>query len=430
MAKKQDAEAVVVEVEEAVEETLEAPPELRPELLDELVKGAKTADDLFGPTGVITRMKGALMERILNAELAHHLGYEKAQPLPPGSLGRGNSRNGHSRKTVITDTGPVAIRVPRDREGTFVPQAIPKHRRRLEGFDDKVLALYARGMSTRDIQGHLRELYGTDVSPDLISRVTDGVVEELNAWQQRPLEATYPILYLDALFVHIREGGQVQKKAVYVALGVTLSGHREVLGLWIEGTEGARFWLSVLTELRNRGVEDVLFVCCDGLTGFPKAIETAFPKAIVQTCIVHLLRNSLAYVAFNDRRPLVNELRAVYSAENEKAASAQLDAFHKTWGAKYPTIARMWRARWSEVVPFLAYPKEVRKMLYTTNTIESLNSQLRKVLKGKGAFPNDESVLKLLFLALRNAQLHWKPMTQWNRAMAHFAVMFEERIPV
>ena len=411
------------------EEVSEGPSPFRSELLDELAKGCKTAEDLFGPDGVITRMKGALMERILEAEMAHHLGYERSEVVPPGSPPRGNSRNGYSRKTVQTETGAVPIQVPRDREGTFEPQAVPKHRRRLAGFDDKVLALYARGMSTRDIQGHLRELYGTDVSPDLISRVTDGVVEELKAWQQRPLESTYPIVYLDALFVHIRDGGTVQKKAVYVALGVTMEGQREVLGLWIEGTEGARFWLSVLTELKARGVQDILFVCCDGLTGFPRAIETAFPRAVVQTCVVHMMRNSLAYVNWGDRRLVVNDLRAIYCAENEAGARAQLEAFHEKWGAKYPTITRLWKSRWSEVTPFLAYPKEVRRILYTTNTIESLNSQLRKVLKPKGAFPSDEAVLKILFLAIRNAQMHWKPWLYWRTAMAHFAIMFEDRIP-
>jgi putative transposase len=399
--------------------------EVRPELIDELVQGCSTAEDLFGPEGVLTRMKGALMERILEAEMTQHLGYDKHAI---EGRGTGNNRNGHSRKTVHTESGPVAIRIPRDREGQFTPQLIPKHRRRLEGFDDKVLALYARGMSTRDIQAHLRELYGTEVSPELISRVTDGVLEELKQWQMRPLEACYPIVYLDALFVHVRDSGVVQKKAVYVALGVTLEGQRDVLGLWIEQTEGAKFWLSVLTDLKNRGVQDILFVCCDGLTGFPKAVETAFPKAVVQTCIVHMMRNSLSYVSHADKRLVVNDLRAIYAAENETAAWNQLDAFDERWGAKYPTITRMWKSRWAEVVPFLAYPREVRRILYTTNSIESLNFQLRKVLKPKGAFPTDEAVFKVLFLAIRNAQVHWKPWAYWKTAMAHFAVMFEDRL--
>ncbi len=372
------------------------------------------------------RLKGALMERMLDAEMTEHLGYEAYEG--KGRSG-GNSRNGYTTKTVETESGKVDIRVPRDRAGTFEPQVVPKHRRRLEGFDDKVLALYARGMSVRDIQMHLRELYGTDVSPDLISRVTDAVIDEAKMWQSRPLEALYPIIYLDALFVSIRDGATVQKKAVYVALGVTMDGKRNVLGVWFEQTEGAKFWLSVLTDLRNRGVEDVFFVCCDGLTGFPQAIEAAFPKAIVQTCIVHMIRASLRYVTITDRKPVVNALKPIYTADTEEAALAALKEFEARWGARYPTITRLWRARWSEVVPFLAFPKEVRKILYTTNIIESLNAQLRKVLKPKGHFPNDEAVLKILYLAIHNAQLRWKASPYWKKALAHFAIMFEDRFP-
>jgi transposase-like protein len=323
----------------------------------------------------------------------------------------------------------VQVRVPRDRNGTFEPQAVPKHRRRLEGFDEKVLALYARGMSTRDIQGHLRELYGTDVSPDLISRVTDAVLDEVRAWQARPLDALYPIVYLDALFVSVRDGGTVTKKAVHIALGMGLDGSREVLGFWLEPTEGARFWLSVLTELKNRGVEDIFFICCDGLTGLPQAIEAAFPKAVVQTCIVHMIRASLRYVAYGDRTPVVAAMRPIYGAETEDAARMALDAFEERWGGKYPAIAKQWRARWAEVTPFLAYPKEVRRILYTTNIIESLNAQLRKVLKPKGAFPTDDAVAKILFLALQQAKVHWKPPVFWKQAVAHFAIMFGDRFP-
>jgi putative transposase len=348
---------------------------IKPELLEELLKSCKSPDELFGPQGLMQRLKGALMERMLDAEMTEHLGYEAYE-----GKGRtaGNSRNGYTTKTVETESGKVDIRVPRDRAGTFEPQVVPKHRRRLEGFDDKVLALYARGMSVRDIQMHLRELYGTDVSPDLISRVTDAVIDEAKVWQSRPLESLYPIIYLDALFVSIRDGATVQKKAVYVALGVTMDGRRNVLGIWFEQTEGAKFWLSVLTDLRNRGVEDVFFVCCDGLSGFPQAIEAAFPKAIVQTCIVHMIRASLRYVTLTDRKPVVNALKPIYTADTEEAASAALAEFEARWAARYPTIARLWRSRWAEVVPFLAFPKEVRKILYTTNIIESLNSQLRK----------------------------------------------------
>jgi transposase-like protein len=366
------------------------------------------------------------MERMLEAEMSAHLGYE---PNAAEGRGTGNSRNGHSSKTVETESGPVEIRVPRDRKGSFEPQVVPKHRRRLEGFDDKVLALYARGMSTRDIQGHLRELYGTEVSIDLISRVTDAVLEEVKAWQVRPLEAVYPIVYLDALFVSVRDGGVVTKKAVHIALGMGLDGRREVLGFWIEATEGARFWLSILTELKNRGVEDIFFICCDGLTGLPQAIEAAFPRAIVQTCIVHMIRASLRHVAWGDRKAIVSALKPVYGAENEEAAKAALDVFEERWRPKYPTIAKQWRLRWSEIVPFLAYPREIRRILYTTNIIESLNAQLRKVLKPKGHFPTDDAVAKVLFLALQHAKLHWKPPIFWRQSLSHFSLMFGDRFP-
>jgi putative transposase len=398
-----------------------------PKLVEELLKSVSKPEDLLGPGGMLHRLKGALMERMLEAEMSAHLGYE---PNEVEGRGSGNSRNGHSAKTVQTETGPVEIRVPRDRKGSFEPRVVPKHRRRLDGFDDKVLALYARGMSTRDIQGHLRELYGTEVSTDLISRVTDAVIDEVKDWQARPLEAVYPIVYLDALFVGVRDGGAVVKKAVYVALGMGMDGTREVLGFWIESTESARFWLTVLTDLKNRGVQDILFVCCDGLTGLPQAIEAAFPKAVVQTCIVHMIRASLRHVAWGDRKAVVAALRPIYAAETEEAAERALAAFEERWRAKYPAIAKQWRARWSEVVPFLAYPAEIRRTLYTTNVIESLNAQLRKVLRPKGHFPSDEAVTKILFLALQHAKVHWKPPIFWRQAVAHFSVMFGDRCPV
>ena len=398
-----------------------------PKLVEELLKSVSKPEDLLGPGGMLHRLKGALMERMLEAEMSAHLGYE---PNEAEGRGSGNSRNGHSAKTIQTETGPVEIRIPRDRKGSFEPRVVPKHRRRLEGFDDKVLALYARGMSTRDIQGHLRELYGTEVSADLISRVTDAVIDEVKDWQVRPLEAVYPIVYLDALFVGVRDGGAVVKKAVYVALGMGMDGTREVLGFWIEATESARFWLTVLTDLKNRGVQDILFVCCDGLTGLPQAIEAAFPKAVVQTCIVHMIRASLRHVAWNDRKAVVAALKPIYAAETEEAAQRALTAFEERWRAKYPAIAKQWRARWTEVVPFLAYPAEIRRTLYTTNVIESLNAQLRKVLRPKGHFPSDEAVTKILFLALQHAKVHWKPPIFWRQAVAHFSLMFGERCPV
>lgn len=284
-------------------------------------------------------------------------------------------------------------------------------------------------MSVRDIQGHLRELYGTDVAPDLISRVTDAVLDEAKAWQSRPLDAVYPIVYIDALFIHVRDGGVVTKKAVYLALGMSTDGDREVLGFWIQQPEGARFWLQVLTEIKNRGVQDVLFVCCDGLTGLPQAIEAAFPKAVVQTCIVHMIRASLRYVSYSERKPIVAALRPIYAAENEAAARQALAAFNDQWGTKHPSIVKLWNARWAEVVPFLAYPAPIRKILYTTNIIESLNFQLRKVLRPKGHFPTEDAVTKVLFLALRNARLHWKPPISWKQAVAHFMIVFGERWP-
>jgi putative transposase len=328
---------------------------------------------------------------------------------------------------VKTETGTMTVRVPRDRDGSFTPRIVPKNVRRLEGFDQKLLSLYARGMTTREIQGHLEELYGTEVSPQLISEVTESVLEHAKAWQSRPLETVYPIVYLDALFVAIRDGGVVQKKAVYVALGMSLSGQREVLGLWFQQTEGAKFWLSVMTDLKNRGVQDIFFVCCDGLKGFPDAIATAFPLAIVQTCIVHMIRASLRYVSYVDRKALVRDLRPIYAATTEAEASTALDAFDERWSPKYPAVAKMWRARWNEVVPFLAFPAPIRRILYTTNAIESLNFQFRKALKPRGHLPSDDAALKLLFLALQNHKAKGRAPKEWGAALAHFQLLFADR---
>ena len=399
---------------------------LKPELVEELLKAVRSPQDLFGPEGLFHRLKAALMERMLEAELTEHLGFEKNAAEGRGS---GNARNGYTTKTVKTDTGPVEIRVPRDRLGTFEPKLVAKHQRRLPGFDEKVLALYARGMSVRDIQSHLQELYGTDVAPELISRVTDAVLDEMRAWQARPLESIYPIVYIDALFVSVRDGGAVTKKAIYVALGTTLEGERDVLGLWVEGSEGARFWLNVLTELKNRGVQDVLFVCCDGLSGLGPAIEAAFPRAIVQTCIVHMIRASLRYVTYRDRKKVVAALRDIYAAQTEDAAAAALHAFDVAWGKRYPGVTKLWKKRWTEVVPFLDYPPEIRRILYTTNAVESLNFQLRKVLRPKGHFPSEDSVLKVLYLAIQRAKMKWKMAPDWQAARAHFAIVFEDRLP-
>jgi putative transposase len=400
---------------------------LKPELVEELLRAIKSPNDLFGTEGLFHRLKAALMERMLDAELTEHLGFEKNAV---EGRGKGNSRNGYTTKTVQTETGPVDIRVPRDRAGTFEPQLVAKHQRRLEGFDEKVLALYARGMSVRDIQRHLYELYGTEVAPDLISRVTDAVLDEARAWQTRMLDAVYPIVYIDALFVSVRDGGTVKKKAVYIALGTTVEGRRDVLGLWMDGSEGARFWLSALTELKNRGVQDILFVCCDGLTGLPQAIEAAFPRAVVQTCIVHMIRASLRYVPYAERKDVVKALRTIYGANTEDAAVLALDAFDERLGRKYPGVVNLWRSRWNEVVPFLSYPAEIRRILYTTNAIESLNFQLRKVLRPKGHFPSDDAVLKVVYLAIKHASFRWQPSKDWHRALAHLAIVFGDRLPV
>ncbi len=394
------------------------------ELLDLLLEGSSSEEDLFGREGVFTKLKGAVMERLLEAEMTEHLGHERQ-----GRRKAGNSRNGHSRKVVQTESGPVEIHVPRDREGSFEPQLVKKHQRRLEGFDEKVIALYARGMTTRDIQQHLRELYGTDVSPELISRATEGVLEEFRAWQSRPLEAVYPIVYLDALFVSVRDGGQVQKRAFYVALGVRVDGTRDVLGLWVAASEGSKFWLTILTELKHRGVHDILFVCADGLTGLPQAVEAAFPKAVHQTCVVHLIRSALRFVSWGDRKKVSAALRPVYHAENEQAAELALNEAAKELEGKYPSVIRTFRNRWAEFVPFLSYPAELRRMLYTTNAVESLNSQLRKTLRQRGPFPNDEAVFKLLFLAIQNAKVHWRRPIAWTRMLVQLDIFFEGRLP-
>jgi len=394
-------------------------------LVDALVAGCSNEEDLFGRDGVFTKLKGAVMERLLEAELTEHLGYDRQE-----SRKKSNSRNGYSDKTVQTESGPVPIRVPRDRDGTFAPQVVKKRQRRLEGFDDKVIALYARGMTTRDIQHHLRELYGTTVSPELISRATDSVSEHFREWQQRPLDAVYPIVYLDAIFVSVRDNGQVNKRAFYVALGVQADGTRDVLGLWVAANEGAKFWLSILTELKDRGVQDILFVCSDGLAGFGQAIEAAFPLAVHQTCVVHLIRASLRFVAWKERKKIAKALRSVYTAPSEQAAAEALDALEAQYGESHPRVARAFRSRWTEFVPFLSYPPEIRRFLYTTNAVESLNSQLRKTLRNRGPFPNDAAVFKLLFLSIRNAKLRWNAPVGWTKVLAQLDIFFEGRLPV
>lgn len=400
---------------------------IRKEILDELLKDYKSPEDLLGPGGLLKQLTGALVERAMETEMTDHLGYEKHDIAGRGS---GNSRNGASSKTLRTDRGPMPVSVPRDRDGSFEPKIVGKHQRHFDGFDDKILSMYAGGMSVREIQGHLGEIYGTEVSADLISRVTDAVVDELKVWQQRPLDAVYPIVYLDALVIKVRDQGIVQNKAAHIAIGVGMEGTKEVLGIWLESNEGAKFWLKVINEIKNRGVQDMLIVCCDGLKGFPDAIEAVFPKATVQLCIVHMIRNSLRFVGWKDRKAVAADLRPVYTAESEEAAAAALDAFEAKWGARFPTIVQSWRSNWERVVPFLAFPRDIRRVIYTTNAIESLNSTLRRAVKIRGHFPNDTAALKLLYLGLLKAQKKWtRAMKDWSATLNQFAIYFEGRLP-
>ena len=397
----------------------------RTELIDELLAGAKTKDAIFGPDGVLKQLTGAIMERALRAELSEHLERERE-----AAEVRGNRRNGTSSKMLQTEQGQVPLEVPRDRAGTFEPQILPKHATRVPGLDDKILALYARGLSTRDIQEELSSLYATDVSPMLISRVTDAVHEEITAWRSRPLDAVFAVVWLDALMVKMRDEGMVKARAIHVAVGMTREGTKQVLGMWVETNEGAKFWMRVLSELRERGVKDILIACCDGLKGFPAAIEAVFPQAVVQTCVVHQVRYSLSFVGWDERKAIAGDLRSIYTAPSEEAARAALDAFDVKHGSRLPMIVRSWRANWDRITPFLAFPAEVRRLVYTTNAIESLNYQFRKVIKTKGHFPNEDAALKLLYLALRNAERAWKrPPTFWRRAHLQLIAYFgDERM--
>jgi putative transposase len=394
---------------------------IKKETLDALLAGSEGKDP-FGKDGLLDELKKALAERVLNAELDHHLANESDD-------GRRNHRNGYSKKSVLTDTGKLAIDVPRDRAGTFDPQLIAKYQRRFPGFDEKIISMYARGMTVREIQGHLRELYGVDVSPDLISTVTDAVLEEVAEWQSRPLDALYAIVFFDALRVKIRDEGTVRNKAIYVALGMRPDGTKDVLGLWIEQTEGAKFWLRVMNELKNRGIADILVAVVDGLKGFPEAINAVFPLAQVQTCIVHMIRHSLDFVSWKDRKSVAAALKEIYRAKDAETAKENLEAFVASeWGAKYPAIPGVWRRQWQQVIPFFAFPQAVRRIIYTTNAIEALNAKLRRAVRTRGHFPNDEAATKLLFLVLRNAAASWKVAPkEWGAAKTQFAILFEER---
>lgn len=396
------------------------------EILDEILKGCERPEDLLGEGGLMKDLKKALMQRMLGAELTDHLGYEHGEVAPPV---QSNRRNGVSRKTVRSEDGAFEIEVPRDREGSFEPRLIAKGQTRIDGLDDKIIAMYARGMSVRDIRGHLEELYGLEVSPDLISRVTDAVLDEVKEWRSRALDAVYPIVIFDALRVKIRDKDSriVKNKAVYLALGVTGDGQREVLGLWIAENEGAKFWLAVMTELRNRGVQDILIAVVDGLKGFPEAINSAFPETTVQTCIVHLVRHSLNFCSWKDRKAVAAKLRDVYSAETAEAAWEALEAFDADWGRQYPSIAQAWRRAWQEVIPFFAFSPEIRRVIYTTNAVESLNRVIRKAIKTRGSFPSEEAAEKLIYLAIRGHEKTARTVRGWLTAVNQFAIMFEDR---
>jgi putative transposase len=401
---------------------------IKPELIDELLKEYNNPDDLLGQDGLLQQLTKALVERALQGEITHHLGYDKHSAEGDN---KGNSRNGSSPKTLKGKRGQVQIDVPRDRNAEFEPQLIKKHQTRFDGLDEKIISLYARGMTTREIQGHLEEIYGVEVSPTLISNVTDAVIDEVRSWQARPLDSIYPILYLDALVVKVKAQGRVVNKSIYLAFGVNLSGLKEVLGMWASEGEGAKFWLSVVTELKNRGVADIYVACVDGLKGFPEAIEAVFAQTQVQLCIVHMVRHSLSYVSHRDRKQVATDLKSIYQAATLEEAERQLEEFARVWSAQYPLIVRSWRGNWARVTPMFSFPPEVRRAVYTTNAIESLNMTLRKIIKNRSLFPSDEAVFKLLYLALRNVSKKWTmPIRDWSGAMNQFAIIFEGRVPM
>ena len=402
--------------------------EIPDELIDQLLGEYTGPEQLTGPDGLINQLRKRLIERAAGAELSQHLGYPAGAEVPEGQP---NRRNGSSSKTLRTVDGPVTVELPRDRDASFEPRVVPKHARSFDGFDEQILALYAGGMTTREIQRHLRELYGVDVSDGLISEVTASIQDDVRAWQSRPLEELYVAVYLDAMQVAIRDQQVVRKKAVYVAIGVTLEGERDCLGLWIEKTEGARFWTSVMTELRNRGVKDVLFVCTDGLTGFPDAIDAVFPQAVNQTCVVHLVRQSLRYLSWKERRTCASELRRIYTAPDADAAREVLDELTAAWAdSKTRTAAlQVWERSWERMIPFLAFPEEIRRIVYTTNTVESLHMQIRKTIKTRGHFPNDDAALRLIWLAIMRAKTNWRSCYNWTQAMAVLRIHFGDRIP-
>lgn len=399
---------------------------LNPQIIEELIKNYEKPEDIFGKDGLFKELQKALLERILAGELTTELGYEKHSADGKNS---GNSRNGYSEKTLKGEQGELTISVPRDRNGDFEPQIIPKNQTRFDGFDAKIISLYARGMTTRDIQEQIKDLYGVEISATMISNVTDEVIDEVKIWQSRPLDKVYPIVYLDALSIKVQEDRRVSNKSFYLALGVNCDGEKELLGIWVSQNEGAKFWLSVLTELKNRGVEDVFIACVDGLTGFPEAIGTVYPKTQVQLCIVHMVRNSLRYVGWKNRKLIATDLKSIYNAKTIEEAELSLEDFSTKWDKEYPSISKSWREKWHNITPLFAYPSDIRKVIYTTNAIESINMSMRKVIKNKRVFPSDEAVLKQLYLALKNISKKWTmPIHDWKTAMNRFMIMFEERL--
>jgi transposase-like protein len=398
-------------------------PKIPPELLDQFVRGPMTAESVQSASQAF---KKALIERALGAEMSHHLGYPAGADKPESVT---NHRNGKSAKTLLTDDGPLRVEIPRDREGEFEPKLVGKHERHFTGFDDKIIAMYARGMTVREIQGFLAEMYGTQVAPDFISKVTDEVLAEITTWQARPLETIYPVIFFDALRVKIREDNVVRNKAVYLALGVRTDGSRDILGLWIENTEGAKFWMKVFNDLKTRGVNDILIAVTDGLKGMPEALAAVYPETTLQTCIVHLIRNSLDYVSWKERKALAAAIKPIYKAASAEAALAELDAFEDgPWGQKFPTVVASWRRAWTHVIPFFAFPPAIRKVIYTTNAIESVNAQLRKIIKTRGHFPSDDAASKLIWLALRNITADWsRAAHDWKAAMNQFAILYQDR---
>ena len=395
-------------------------------VLDELMAGYERPEDLLGDDGLFKELKKRLVEKALGAELSEHLGYEKNDP---AGRGTSNSRNGHSAKRLKSEDGELELAVPRDRNASFEPVIVRKGQTRIDGFDDKVISMYARGMSVREIRGHLKELYGVEVSPDLISRITDAVLEDVRAWQNRALDSVYPVVIFDALRVKIRDEGIVRNKAVYLALAIARDGSRDVLGIWIENSEGAKFWLKVMNELRNRGLTDILIAVVDGLKGFPEAINTVFPETLIQTCIVHLVRHSLNFCSYKDRKVVAADLKTIYRAETAEMAETRLAEFEQKWDQRYPSIGQSWRRNWDKVIPFFAFPQDIRRIIYTTNAIESLHMTIRKTIKTRGSFPNDDAATKLIYLAIRNAGQIAKANTYaWKTALNQFAILFGERL--